>query len=240
MRGSILAIDTSTHYGALGIGLPDGRTWTTVTDPEQKHGRSLVPAIGKLLEQAGLAVGDLDAIAVGLGPGSYTGLRIGLTVAKTLVYATGKPLVGLDSLEAIARAAPADALRVAIIADAQRGTLYTADFDRIQAGGLLVRQTPTQIETAEAWLQRFEPGTLVLSPDIDRLRPALALPETVALGDAETGRPAAPALLALAREALERGERADPWFLEPLYLRASAAEEKRNALASDHENKTGT
>jgi tRNA threonylcarbamoyladenosine biosynthesis protein TsaB len=233
VQETVLAIDTSTHHGAVGLALPGGRTYTVVTDPAQKHGRSLVPAIQSLLEQAGLAAADLGAIAVGLGPGSYTGLRIGLTVAKTLVSATGKPLLALDSLEIVARAAPPDIRHVAVIADAQRGTLYTADFAREAAGGPLKRLTATQIEAAEAWRQRLEPGTLVLSPDIDRLRAGLALPESITVGAAARGRPAPGALLELAYEALARGEKADVWFLEPLYLRASAAEEKARALASD-------
>ncbi len=98
------------------------------SDPARRHGRGLIPAIAALLALEGLAVADLDAVAVGLGPGSYTGLRIGLTAAKTLAYAAGKPLVPLDSLEAIARNAPDDARQVVVAVDAQRGDAYLAEF----------------------------------------------------------------------------------------------------------------
>src|SRR5947208_1277721 len=91
---NILALDTSTSYSALAIQRADAAVFYATPDPSQKHGRSLLPAVRDLLAEAGLSVSDLDALAVGLGPGSYTGLRIGLTAAKTLAFAKGKRLVG--------------------------------------------------------------------------------------------------------------------------------------------------
>ncbi len=71
-----------------------------------------------MLADAGLALRDIELIGVGLGPGSYTGLRVGVTAAKTLAYVTGALLVGFDSLEAVARNAPDQASRVSVVADA--------------------------------------------------------------------------------------------------------------------------
>jgi len=221
---NILAIDTSTLYAALAVARADGFVFVASPDPAQRHGRSLVPGIRDLLRASGLALFEIDALAVGLGPGSYTGLRVGLTAAKTLAYTTGKPLVGLDSLEVIAHNAPPDTRRVAAIADAQRGDLYAAEFERPSLGAPLVRHTPTRIESRDAWLACLAPGTLVLGPDLDRLKPPL--PDSVAVATEMFGRPSGRHLIALARAALERGQCDDPWFLEPFYLRRSSAEEK--------------
>lgn len=219
----ILALDTSTLRAAIALsGHDDGDPVVEAPpDPDRRHGRGLIPAIQSLLDGAGLASRDLGAIAVGLGPGSYTGLRIGLTAAKTLAYAAGVPLFGLDSLHAIARNAPPDAPRVAVAVDAQRGDAYVAEFDRTPSG--LVPLAPTRIEPAGAWASTLKPGTVVLGPALDRL--GLSWPEGVRPGTVEDGHPQPSALVALARVAI-RGTPADVWALEPTYLRRSAAEDQ--------------
>ncbi|MBV8554848.1 MAG: tRNA (adenosine(37)-N6)-threonylcarbamoyltransferase complex dimerization subunit type 1 TsaB [Planctomycetaceae bacterium] len=225
---NILALDTSTDRAALAVATAAGSIHAATPDPTSRHGRNLVPAIGAALRAAGLAARDLDLIAVGLGPGSYTGLRVGLTAAKTLAYVAQVPLVGLDSLEAIARNAPAEALRVSVIADAQRGDVYTADFRRSGPSGPLLRTSPTRIEPLERWSAHLsEPGSepvYVLGPGLDRLRPELP-------GNARAFAPGANwpdgrHLIGLARDAWDAGRRDDPWFLEPFYLRRSAAEDQ--------------
>jgi tRNA threonylcarbamoyladenosine biosynthesis protein TsaB len=224
-----LAIDTSTPRAALALGRPGSppRVAPPEADPSRRHGRGLIPAIVALLEAEGLKVADLGAIAIGLGPGSYTGLRIGLTAAKTLAYAAGKPLVALDSLEAIARNAPEDALKVAVAADAQRGDAYVAEFARETPRTPLLRQSPTRIEPVEPWANALEPGTLVLGPALDRLLPTW--PGQVQLGTLDQGHPDPARLIPLAREALEAGRLLDPFFVEPVYLRRSAAEDQWEA-----------
>ncbi len=131
---NVLAIDTSTDRAVLVLATEEGRLWEATTDAGRRHGRDLLPRLKGLLEAAGQATDELGAIAVGLGPGSYTGLRVGVTAAKTLAYITGAELVGFDSLQAIARRAPATAPRVSVIADAQRGELYVADLVRAAPG----------------------------------------------------------------------------------------------------------
>ncbi|HEV3165907.1 MAG TPA: tRNA (adenosine(37)-N6)-threonylcarbamoyltransferase complex dimerization subunit type 1 TsaB [Isosphaeraceae bacterium] len=221
---NILALDTSTTHAALALARSDGLIFTSQSDPKIRHGRALVASIRDLLVRAGLSTGDLNLLAVGLGPGSYTGLRIGLAAAKTLAYVLKAPLVGIDSLEVIARNAPSDSERVSVIADAQRGELYTADFVREPGNKPLQRATPTRTEPIPAWLARLMPGTFVVGPGIERLKEPL--PPTVTAADASLAYPAGHHLLALAQEAFLRGQRDDPWLLEPLYLRRSAAEEK--------------
>jgi tRNA threonylcarbamoyladenosine biosynthesis protein TsaB len=220
---NLLAIDTSTPRGALALATADGAVRVATPDPSQRHGRNLVPAIRDLLRAAGLAPADLDGFAVGLGPGSYTGLRIGLTAAKTLAYATGKPLVGLDSLEVIAANAPAEALRVSVIADAQRGDVYAADFARAEPSAPLVRTLPTRVEPLSAWSDRLTSPTYVLGPVVERL--AGSMPGTALLGPPELHRPIAENLMQVAVGVWAAGRRDPPWFLEPVYLRRSAAEE---------------
>jgi tRNA threonylcarbamoyladenosine biosynthesis protein TsaB len=221
---NLLVLDTSTQRAALALVLSGGEVRVAAPDPAQRHGRNLIPAIQALLAQAGLAVAELDGLAVGLGPGSYTGLRIGLTAAKTLAYAAGKPLVGLDSLEAIARNAPAAALRVSVAADAQRGDLYVADFRREGPEGPLLRLSPTHVEPRSSWLARLVEPTCVLGPAVPRL--GVAWPPAAVPAPDEAHWPDGRQLAALARDVWATGRRDDPWFLEPLYLRRSAAEEQ--------------
>lgn len=193
-------------------------------DPAQRHGRNLIPVIRDLLRDLKMTVAELDGIAVGLGPGSYTGLRIGLTAAKTLAYAIGKPLVGLDSLEIIARNAPEEEHAVSVIADAQRGDLYVANFARSEPQGPLVRTSPTRIQTQSDWAAGLTVPTLVLGPGLERMQ--TLLPELARTAAAELSWPDGARLMGLARDVWATGRRVDPLFLEPEYLRRSAAEEQ--------------
>jgi tRNA threonylcarbamoyladenosine biosynthesis protein TsaB len=225
---NVLALDTATPRAAVAVATAAGAIHVAQPDPQARHGRNLVPALRDLLREAGLTVRAIDVFAVGLGPGSYTGLRVGLTAAKVLAYAAGRPLVGFDSLEAVAANAPDEVPGVAVVADAQRGDVYAADFGRDAPGGRLVRRTPTAVVPLAEWAARLEPGTWVLGPamELDRLRAALPASVHAPPPGDPAHAPAARQLLALALEVWQRGERLDPWFVEPLYLRRSAAEDQ--------------
>lgn len=227
MDANLLVLDTSTPRAALAVVSASGLVRAASPDPSARHGRALVPALRELLDAAGLGPADLDGLVVGLGPGSYTGLRVGLTAAKTLAYALGKPLAGLDSLEVVARNAPADALRVAVIADAQRGDVYAAGFARNVSGGVLSRVESTRVVPADEWAVGLPDGTFVLGPALAVTRLAAAVPARARLPeDAETHWPDPARLAELARDVWRSGRRDDPFFLEPVYLRRSAAEDQ--------------
>jgi tRNA threonylcarbamoyladenosine biosynthesis protein TsaB len=223
----LLALDTSTPRAALAVVSATGVLGTAAPDPSARHGRALVPAARDLLAAAGLTVAGLDGFVVGLGPGSYTGLRIGLTAAKTLAYAAGKPLAGFDSLELIARNARAEVLKIAVIADAQRGDVYAADFTRLSPGAPLVAVAPTRVVAFDRWADSLPEGTLVLGPAAASERYAAALPPSAQLPDDPAAHWPDPHRLAeLALDVWRSGRRDEIWFLEPVYLRRSAAEEQ--------------
>jgi tRNA threonylcarbamoyladenosine biosynthesis protein TsaB len=151
-----------------------------------------------------------------------------VTAAKTLAYATGAAIFGLDSLEAIAGNAPDVVARVSVVADAQRGDVYSADFTRAAPGEPLVCVRVSQIEPLALWLARLGPGILVLGPGLDSPRIAEQVPREYLAVDGTMNYPQGSSLLALADRANALGRRENVWLLEPRYLRPSAAEEKMN------------
>ena len=225
---NLLALDTSTVRAA--VALDRGGDRLVAPDPAPgaaRHGRELLPAIAALLDRAGLRPRDLDAVAVGLGPGSYTGLRVGMTAAKTLAFALGKPLVGVDTFAAVARNAPPDASTVHVIADAQRGSLYVATYLREPGSPHPAGVGPIAVVDMAAWAAAVEPGSWVIGAGLDRLR--VAWPDGVHVGSADQGHPSADALLDLGLAAVRAGAAVSPHAIEPAYLRRSAAEDQWDA-----------
>jgi tRNA threonylcarbamoyladenosine biosynthesis protein TsaB len=222
----LLAIDTSTDRAAIALADETAGLHVATIASGRRHGRDLIPRLKALLASAAIEPKDIEAIAVGLGPGSYTGLRVGVTAAKTLAYATGAVLVGLDSLQAIGRNAPPEASRISVIADAQRGELYVADLIRPTPGSAWVPASETRIEALASWVGGLPTGTIVLGPALDSARIRSSIPAEFLLPDPEVNHPRGERLIELAREALSAGRREHAWPLEPLYLRRSAAEDQ--------------
>jgi tRNA threonylcarbamoyladenosine biosynthesis protein TsaB len=228
---NLLVIDTSTERAAVGVFVaPRSVNWTS-GEANRKHGRDLVPCVRDLIQTAGLAIHDLHVVAVGIGPGSFTGLRIGLTASKTLAYATSAELIGFDSLEGMAANAPADALSVHVVADAQRGDVYAADFARHVPGEPLFRVCESRIEPLAGWSNRLGGTGCVLGPGLASPSIRAAVPEAMTIGDPELDRPRADRLIELARRLWQGGQRDNLHALVPRYLRRSAAEDQWTAAA---------
>jgi tRNA threonylcarbamoyladenosine biosynthesis protein TsaB len=223
---NLLVLDTSTDRAAIGLMRGADSIESALTEPARQHGRDLIPRIRDFLVAAGLVPSDIDVVAAGIGPGSYTGLRVGLMAAKTFAYATGASVLGLDSLEAVARNAPRSAGRISVIADAQRENVYVADFYRVAAGDPLAVSRRSRIESLSDWRASLEPGTLVIGPGLANGKIRAAAPADMLAGDSTLDYPQATSLIELARDVWAAGRRDDLWQLEPRYLRGSAAEEK--------------
>ncbi len=223
---TILVMDTSTERTVIALTTDSGDLYVSATETVRRHGRDLIPRIASLLKEAGLAARDLQGVAVGLGPGSYTGLRVGVTAAKTLAYVSGARLIAFNSLHAVGRNASAEVPRVSVLADAQRGEVYVADLFRPAPGSPLVPSGETHVESLPAWLGRQDPGVLVLGPALAVPRIRAAIPDRLVTSDPAQNNPQGDRLAELARELWASGRHEDPWMLEPGYLRRSAAEDQ--------------
>ncbi|MGH2838065.1 MAG: tRNA (adenosine(37)-N6)-threonylcarbamoyltransferase complex dimerization subunit type 1 TsaB [Thermoleophilaceae bacterium] len=129
---TILGFDTSTAASSAAVLLASGELTESAPPPARlaerpAHASELMPAIHEVMERAGVGFGELDAIAVGVGPGTFTGLRIGVATARALAKANDLPLRGVSSLAALAAGMPAGP-RLPVI-DAKRGEVYAALFD---------------------------------------------------------------------------------------------------------------
>jgi tRNA threonylcarbamoyladenosine biosynthesis protein TsaB len=223
----ILAFDTSALAGSAAL-LDDERILAQMQLPaDRRSAQTLAPAIDELLRQAGQTPAGLGLVATTIGPGSFTGLRVGVTTAKTLAYAIRCDVIGLDTLDVIAAQAPTTSQsELHAVMDAQRKELFLARY-RIESGQA-IRLAENQIIAADTWLPSLAPGTIVTGPGLAKL--SGQLPPGVVAVDAAHWEPQATTIGRLAFAEHRHGRRDDLWKLAPAYLRASAAEEKRATM----------
>jgi tRNA threonylcarbamoyladenosine biosynthesis protein TsaB len=180
--------------------------------------------VDRLLREAGWEPASLTAVAVGLGPGSYTGLRVGLASAKGLAFAVGCRFFGVETFAAVAVRAPDGP--VSVIADAMQGKLFRREYQ--WSGNALEPIGPLEVVTAADWLAELRPGTRVSGPAAGAWE--ARLPAGVTVVDVAERDPRPIDLLAVART-YSWAINTDMWTAEPLYLRGSSAEEKAAARA---------
>jgi tRNA threonylcarbamoyladenosine biosynthesis protein TsaB len=135
---TILAFDTATPATAVALALGDGRVLARRHEPGEGerpgHAQQLLPLAVALLEEAGICWAQLGRLAVGVGPGTFTGLRIGVASARALAQAHGLPLVGVSTLRALAAGAGETERPVLAVLDARRGEAFAAAWDAGSAG----------------------------------------------------------------------------------------------------------
>jgi tRNA threonylcarbamoyladenosine biosynthesis protein TsaB len=189
----------------------------------ERTAQTLAPSLRAILRKVDWPARSLDLVCVTVGPGSFTGLRIGVTTAKTLAYAVGAQIIGVDTLEVLAAQAPAAAGRLWTIMDAQRQEFFAAAFEVVDAS-LPRRISETAIVGQETWLADLRAGDRVTGPALQRV--AARLPAEVLALPVELWQPTAAAVGQVAWRAYHAGQRDDVWKLLPNYFRPSAAEEK--------------
>jgi len=211
----MLMIETSTRTPLVAVAEGGRVLGERRMDAARRNARDLVPLIEELLRERGWAVRDLEVIAAGVGPGSYTGLRVGLMTAKTLAYVTGRKLVGVETFAVLARQAPMGP--VDVLADAQRESIYVQAYEDGAAVG------PLEVRLVGEWLATRRAGAWATGPALEKYAGRLA---GVAMTAADAWRPGAAAFLAAALVS----PAADVMGLGPLYAQASSAEIQWAAL----------
>jgi tRNA threonylcarbamoyladenosine biosynthesis protein TsaB len=194
----------------------------TLQQTGRRHAQTLIAEVDELLRERGAAPRDCGLVAVSIGPGSFTGLRIGVVFAKTFAYATGCAVAAVDTLRCVAQSSPADIASVYVVSDAQRNQLFVGQYTH-SADGIWHPSCEIAIYDIKEWSETRSSEDVITGPAAKKLE-SLGLNCRI-LPD-EFREPKATTVAILGEWQSAAGELSDPWALEPFYLRKSAAEEK--------------
>jgi tRNA threonylcarbamoyladenosine biosynthesis protein TsaB len=221
MHQNWLILETSGRGAKVGLARGGAVVRAVTLDDARRHARDLAATVETVLKAESLAPADLTGVMVGRGPGSYTGLRVGLMSAKALAYALGCELRAVDTFAAIAVQTPAEARSVWVVADALQEQLYVQRFTR--NGSDWFAADALRIVPVGDWLNSAAPGTWVTGPGVKVY--AERIPRSCPLVPEADREPRVGSVFAVGLKLppLSRGEL---FALEPLYLRGSSAEEK--------------
>ncbi len=218
-----LAIDTSTRQSSLALFMGSELVASQWLDPALPTTQAITPLLQQLIEEAGWKPSELQLVIVAQGPGSFTGLRIGVMTAKTIAYVAGATTVGVNTLRAIAQRCDDHVSRLHVVMDAQRKQFFHAAFERNESG-TYVEVQPTQIVDDKQFMESLDAGESITGPG---LKNKLSfLPEGVRVVDENEWAPTAEAVGRVGVTDFLAGRSDDFWSLNPNYYRKSAAEEK--------------
>lgn len=222
-----LILETSGRVGKVGLARGREVVHAAKLDENRRHARDLSETIRDFLARESLRVRDLKAILVSVGPGGYTGLRVGLATAKALAYAADVTMIAVPTFHALAEQAPLQVEDLWVIADALQGTVYVQQFG-LKDG----KRLPTSelvIERLEDWLPKSDASTWLSGPGVEVYREKLVDRDRII---SSQHRDAGIDGVLHAAERLKPLGREELFRIEPLYLRGSSAEEKAKSAVS--------
>ena len=221
-----LALETSGRVGSVALSR-DGEVIDARTYPHGlMHATAIVPLIDDLFRTHGLTPKNLDQIYVSIGPGSFTGLRVGVTLAKTLAFTTGAKLVAVPSVRVLVENAPAEAKHAAIVLDAKRGQIFTATFER-DSNGEWIEREPARLDRLNDVVERSPRPLYLIGEGIPFHRATIADETGIVFTDESRWQANATTVARLGTKMATAGSFVDAFSLTPVYVRLAEAEEKR-------------
>jgi tRNA threonylcarbamoyladenosine biosynthesis protein TsaB len=221
----ILGIESSTVQVGAAIGGHEGVLAQAHSARGKRHAENLTPTIDFIRRQARVDLRDIGCVAVDLGPGLFTGLRVGIASAKALAQALRVPMIGVASLDLLAFPVRFSHRLIVAAIDARRGELFYAFYRQVPGG--LQRLSPHQVGSPDdlaSELMASGDDCLLVGDGIVRYRDRFGDLTKVELADSGLAYPTAASLVQLAHARALREEWVKSWELEPLYLRAPDAE----------------
>lgn len=221
----ILGIDTATMQASCAVGGHEGVLAAAQSAKGRRHAEHLTPAIEFICGQAQIELAELSVIAVDVGPGLFTGLRVGIATAKALAHALKVPMIGVSSLDLLAFPVRFSPRLIVAAVDARRGELYWATYRQVPGGVQRLRgpEVGTPDEVASELLAIGEDLLLVGDGAVRYAERFEQLPK-VEIGDLGFAHPAATSLVQLAHAQALREEFQPAASIEPVYLRKPDAE----------------
>lgn len=212
-------MDTSSAVGSVAL-LEDEKVLMELSlRLEKQYSTNLIPLIAHLLDLGEIKLSDIDGFAVGLGPGSFTGIRVGVTTLKGLVLGTGKPAVGVSSLEALAHDAFCGSDSVVVLGDAKRNLVYFGWYKRDKAGKP-VPVVPATLTTLKEALAKVRKPALFVGDAVGLYRKEIqrAKGKKARFAGSICHFPKASVIGKIALENLRKGKCDDVRTLSPIYL----------------------
>lgn len=220
----VLGIETATDQVGCALGDQDGVLAQSHLRAPRRHAEALAPQVRSVCDQAGVPLAKVGVVAVDVGPGLFTGLRVGFTTAVTLAEALDVPMVGFTSLDLLAHGAHLTDRLVAATVDARRGEVFAALY-RPVPGGVQQVEPPTVVRPEELASELTARGedTLLVGDGAARYREVFDDVDHARSAGPEHAHPSAAVLVGLAHARALREEFVTPRALAPLYLRGPDA-----------------
>jgi tRNA threonylcarbamoyladenosine biosynthesis protein TsaB len=212
----ILGIDTATKF--LSLGICDGdRVCEYNMDLGTKHSILVIPTIERALDALGWSIKDIDYFACGLGPGSFTGIRVGLSLMKGLSWSQGKPIVGIPTLDILANNVKSNSAFIASIVDARRSLVYSCIYKISK--GVLVRSSSYMLSPIEELCRKIKNNTIIVGDAAGLYKEKILMnTKGVVFLDKDCWYPKGHNIIKLAMEKIKAKKISNAFTIEPIYL----------------------